>query len=126
MNGSADHAALALEHFHFAGDLAFVFAAVCTAYLFAAWQIAGRLSSAMSLVLHTLYLGWQSNVAYLAVVALSAGQGSLQRAPGLAAMGWEAAPWMVPGAAVLYSAMLVLAPVFYWLRGRQVRSHRHG
>ena len=42
------------------------------AYLGAAWHIAGRMSPSMAFVLHTLFLGWQSNVAYLAVVTLLA------------------------------------------------------
>jgi hypothetical protein len=119
MDDTLNYAALALEHFRFAATLALVFAAVTVAYLFAAWQLAGRLAAVPAFVLHSMFLGWQSNVAYLAVVALHAGQGCLERAPSMAGVGWGAAPWLVPGAAVLYAAMLLLPLLFYVLRARE-------
>jgi hypothetical protein len=119
LDSTVNYAALALEHFRFAGTLALAFAAVTVAYLCAAWQLAGRLGAALGFVLHTLFLGWQSNVAYLAVVALNAGQGCLERAPSMAEIGWSAAPWLVPGAAILYAAMLLLPVLFYALLARE-------
>lgn len=111
---SIDHAALALQHFVFAGQLALVFSLVSIAYLFAVWRLAGQRGNRGSmLILHTLFLAWQSNVAYLAVVTLHAGRTVLdQSAHGVMAGAWAAAPWLVPGAAVLYSAMLLLCVAF--------------
>lgn len=109
---------VALDHFQFAGLLALGFALITAIYLVAMWQVAGRLGSARNFVLQTLFLGWQSNVAFLAVVTLRSGRASIAAAGGDAALGWQAAPWLVPGAATLYSSVLVLCVVFAVQCGR--------
>jgi hypothetical protein len=104
---------LALRHFQFAGLLAIAFSFVTAIYLAALWSQAGRMKGLPGLLVHTLFYGWQSNVAYLAVVTLQAGRRSLDMAlPGEPAASWAWAPWLVPAAAVLYCAVLLLCIAF--------------
>jgi hypothetical protein len=122
-----DYAVLALQHLHFAGQLATLFAMVSIAYLVAAWQLAGRLGAGINFLLQTLFVGWQSNVAYLAVVSLLAARTALERAgDAITGLGWALAPLMVPGAAVLYATMLLLCLLFFILRARQRSGAAHG
>lgn len=119
---AADYAQLALSQLRFAGLLALLFAVVTLAYLGAALQVAGKLDRASAFLLHTLFLGWQSNVAYLAVVTLLGARRAMQQVPGmLEDIGWGLAPALVPGAAVLYGSMLLLSLLFYRAQAR--RSH---
>ena len=114
---------LALRHFQFAGLLAFVFAVVTALYLAALWSQAGRLKGLPGFLVHTLFYGWQSNVAYLAVVTLHAGRRSLDLAlPEEPAASWAWAPWLVPGAAVLYAAVLLLCIAFAASCARRMAS----
>ena len=109
-----EYAQLALAQFRFAAQLALLFTAVNVVYLFAAWQLAGRLRTGMVFTLHTLFLGWQSNVAYLACVTLLAARRAVEASdPLLPDLGWRFAPFLVPGAITLYSGMLIFCLVFY-------------
>jgi len=107
-----EYADLALQHFQFAGVLALNFALVTVVYLAALWRLTGRIGRVPALVLHTLFFGWQSNVAYLAVATLRAGRQCLEQAGPELTTAWSAAPWLVPGAAVLYTSVLLLCVGF--------------
>ena len=114
-----EHMAAGVQHLQFAGLLAGLFAVVTLAYLAAVGRGLGSLPTAARAMLHTLFYLWQSNVAYLAVVTLRAGRISIAGAePAAPALGWHAAPWMVPGAAVLYASVLLLCIAFAVARGR--------
>jgi hypothetical protein len=118
MEGSGELAGLALEHLHFAGLLAALFAGVTVAYLVA--FSAPRWTRSTAWLLHTLFLLWQSNVAFMAVVALH-NASRLALASGETMAGWQLAPYRVPAAAILYAAVLALS-VLYAGRAGAVKS----
>jgi hypothetical protein len=123
--GTAETAAmLAIEHFIYAGILAGVFAFVSVVYLLGMWRVAGRLGRWKGLIVHTLYLLWQSNIAFVAVVCLIVGVHNIGLA-GESMSGWKFAPLMVPGAIVLYTAILILSVAFAWLHGRDSIPRPH-
>ena len=110
-------ASIAVQHFIYAGILSSLFALVTIVYLSLLWGVAGTLSKSMAFMIHTLYLLWQSNVAFVAVVCLAVGRHN-QEQSGEALQLWNAAPMMVPSAALLYMTMLVLSMAIIWQRGR--------
>lgn len=116
MQGNTDLAILAMEHVRFAGLLAGVFAGVTVAYLVAFSGARHALSRGRAWILHTLYVLWQSNVAFMAVVALFNGS-QLMTASGALMAGWQAAPYRVPAAALLYASVLALSVAYAGLRG---------
>jgi hypothetical protein len=116
MQGNIDLALLAMEHLRFAGLLAGVFAGVTVAYLVAFSAATLALSRGRAWILHTLYLLWQSNVAFMAVVALSNGSRLMTESGALMA-GWQSAPYRVPAAAMLYASILILSVAYAGLRG---------
>lgn len=118
-------AGAALQGFLFAGLLSAIFAGVCVAYLFALWPIAGRLSMAMGALIQTLFLLWQTNVAFVAVVALNAAKTNQEMA-GANLAAWGKAPFIVPSAAILYSCTLVLCMAVVYLRGKETRARAGG
>ena len=121
---SYEYAAIALQQLRFAGLLALAFALVSVAYLWAWWQVAGRIPALRGWILNTLFFAWQSNVAYLAVVSLHAARLTLTAAGDATLLaGWAAAPWLVPGAAVLYAAMLLLCLAFAVAGGHSGRDN---
>ena len=118
-----EYADLALQHFQFAGLLALNFALVTALYLTAVWQLSGRLRGVSGFLVHTLFFGWQSNVAYLAVVTLHAGrQCLLLTGSAMPPSAWAAAPWLVPGSAVLYGSVLALCIAFALAGSRRAGS----
>lgn len=117
MNDATVAAELALGHFQLAALLTLPFVAVCLAYLAVFWRPGSAGMSINAFLLHTLFLLWQSNVAFFAVVALASGVRLLEPArPWLA--GWRWAPLVVPGAALLYPAILLLCVALVWCRQR--------
>jgi hypothetical protein len=115
MNDPAVAAELALAHFRLAALLTLPFVAACLAYLAAFWEPLRMRSPVSAFLLHTLFLLWQSNVAFFAVVALASGARLLEpAAPYLD--GWRWAPFMVPSAAFLYPAILLLCIGVAWRR----------
>lgn len=117
--GDQGAAHLALEHFRYAGLLSALFAAGTVAYLGALWRLAPQQSFRASFALHTLFYLWQSNVAFVAVVALANGARLLPSA-GDWMSGWYNAPLIVPAAAVLYASALLLCIVIILARGRSL------
>lgn len=115
MEGSPELASLAMQHLHFAGLLAALFAGVTVVYLVAFSTPRPSSSMASAWLLHTLFLLWQSNVAFMAVVAMH-NASRLALVSGEAMAGWQLAPYRVPAAAILYAAVLVLS-VLYAGRG---------
>ena len=107
MNADATMAMLAMEHLHFAALLASLFAAVTVAYLLA-FAIMNPDRRRGSFVLHTLFLLWQSNVAFVAVVTLFNASALIEQG-GAAMSGWRLAPFMAPSAVLLYTAVLILS-----------------
>jgi hypothetical protein len=122
MNDANIFAMLAIQHFIYAGILAATFAVVTAIYLLAMWRVAGRLGLWKGLIVNTLYLLWQSNIAFVAVVSLTVGAHNL-RSSGPSMDAWNYAPLMVPGAVILYSAILILSVLFAWLHGRGVTEY---
>ncbi len=124
--GSYGHASLAVQHFLYAGLLSLLFAVVTAIYLLAMWRVAGTLDRITALLAHTLFLLWQSNVAFVAVVCLAVAVHNLDLA-GEPMRYWHAAPLMVPASAALYASVLALALGLVWRRGRAARvSDREG
>ena len=115
MTGEAAHAALAISHLSFAAGLAALFAIVVMGYLLCMWRVAGQLTRGMNLLIHTLYLLWQSNIAFVAVVALSVAQDH-RSAAGVYMEGWSRAPAMLPSAVLLYVLILGLSVAIIRLR----------
>ena len=115
----SEHAMLAMAHFSFSLQLAALFAAVTVAYLLSMACAVPKLSGRLNIIVHTLYLLWQSNIAFVAVVSLSVALEN-QRAAGAAMAGWARAPAILPSAAILYAVCLVLsvAIVGYRLQAR--------
>lgn len=111
MEGNGQLASLAMEHLHFAGLLAALFAGVTVIYLAAFSAQRRPRSTASAWLLHTLFLLWQSNVAFMAVVALH-NASRLVLASGEPMAGWQLAPYRVPAAAILYAAVLVLSVLY--------------
>jgi hypothetical protein len=111
LEGSPELASLAVEHLHFAGLLAALFAGVTVAYLAAFSAARPSRGVASAWLLHTLFLLWQSNVAFMAVVALH-NASRLALAAGDVMTGWQLAPYRVPAAAILYTAILVLSVLY--------------
>ena len=111
MQGNPELAGLAMEHLHFAGVLAALFAGVTVVYLVAFSTPRPSRSPASAWLLHTLFLLWQSNVAFLAVVAMH-NAARLGLAAGETMAGWQLAPYRVPAAAILYAAVLVLSVLY--------------
>ncbi|GEM_PF-1413096 len=101
-------------HLIFAALLSLTFALVTVVYLWVADRAAARLTRTQMLLLHTLYLGWQTNVAFLSVIALHTVHSILQQQPLLLNAGWRMAPWMPASAAILYAAMLIFSLAFWW------------
>jgi len=120
MPTSYQSASLAIQHFSYAGLLACLFAAVTVVYLVAMWQLAGSLRSGMRFLLHTLYLLWQSNIAFVAVVGLSVAV-EHAAAAGPLMQGWSRAPYIVPAAALLYTTIMILSLAVTVLRARSVK-----
>ena len=102
------HATLAMAHFSFSAQLAALFAAVLLAYLLSMAYAGSKLSGRLDFMVHTLYLLWQSNIAFVAVVSLSVALDN-QRAAGAAMAGWGRAPAILPAAAILYASCLALS-----------------
>lgn len=102
-------------HLVFAALLSLTFALVTVVYLCVAERAAHRFTLAQILLLHTLYLGWQTNVAFLSVTALRTVHGIVRQQPMLLDAGWVMAPWMPVSAAILYAAMLLISMAFWWL-----------
>jgi hypothetical protein len=119
--GDQGAAQLALEHFRYAGLLSALFAAGTVAYLGSLWRLAPRQAFRASFPLHTLFYLWQTNVAFVAVVALANGSRLLGPA-GDWMSGWYNAPLLVPAAAVLYTCVLLLCMVIIVGRGRSVQA----
>lgn len=118
MNDPIVAAELALAHFQLAVLLTLPFVIACLAYLAAFWDPLRVRSPVSAFLLHTLFLLWQSNIAFFAVVALASGARLLQpAAPYLDGWGW--APLMVPSAAFLYPAILLLCVAVAWRRRRE-------
>lgn len=110
-------AALALAHFQIAALLTLPFVAVCLAYLAVFWRSGSVSSPVSAFLLHTLFLLWQGNLAFFAVVALASGARLLK--PGAPYLdGWRLAPLMVPSASLLYAAILLLCVGVAWQRQR--------
>jgi len=111
-------AELAVAQFQLAALLTLPFVAVCLAYLAMFWDPLRVRSPVCAFLLHTLFLLWQSNVAFFAVVALASGARLLDHAaPYLD--GWRWAPLMVPSAALLYPVILLLCVGLAWRRQRE-------
>ena len=101
---------LAMAHLQFAGLLAGVFLLALIAYMTALRSWRPDLSRRTAFLLHTLYLLWQSNVAFVAVVALGNGARLAEQA-GAVMDGWRLAPYLVPSAACLYAGVLMLSVI---------------
>ena len=111
-------AELALAHFQLAVLLTLPFVLACLAYLAAFRDPLRTRPPVSAFLLHTLFLLWQSNVSFFAVVALASGARLLEpAAPYLD--GWRWAPLMVPSAMLLYPAILLLCIAVAWRRQRE-------
>ena len=110
----ANQSELLSGHLLFAGLLSLTFALVTVAYVVAAVAWARRLTRAQVFLLHTLYLGWQTNIAFMAVIVLSVAHGIVQQHPMLLQAGWRMAPWVPLSAAILYVAILCASLAFWW------------
>ncbi|GAB5415181.1 MAG: hypothetical protein Cons2KO_27840 [Congregibacter sp.] len=115
--------AAALDGFIFSALLSAMFAAVCIAYLVAMWPVTGRLTKRVGWMIHTLFLLWQSNVAFVAVVALNAAKTNQEMA-GDMLLAWGKAPFIVPSAAILYTCTAILCVATLYSRGLEV-SRQH-
>jgi hypothetical protein len=111
-----EYASLAVQHFTYAGMLSGLFALVAAVYLVAMWGVAGKLEKTTAFLIHTLFLLWQSNVAFVAVVCLAVGVHN-QSLAGQAMELWNVAPLMVPASAILYALILALCLAIVWRRG---------
>lgn len=114
MIGLANPGDLLSGHLVFAALLSLTFALVTMTYLWVADRAAARLTRMQMVVLNTLYLGWQTNIAFMAVIALHTAHDILQQQPLLLDAGWRMAPWMPESAAILYTLMLLFSLVFWW------------
>lgn len=114
MIGLANPGELLSGHLVFAALLSLTFALVTMAYLWVADRAAPRLTRTQMVLLHTLYLGWQTNVAFMSVIALHTVHRMLQQQPLLLDAGWRMAPWMPVSAAVLYASILIFSLAFWW------------
>lgn len=110
----ANHSELLSGHLVFAALLSLTFALVTMAYLYTAERAAKRSTRARMVLLNTLYLVWQTNVAYMAVMALRTAHGIVQQEPLLLDAGWRMAPWMPVSAAILYLSVLGMSVAFWW------------
>lgn len=108
MSTESEHAMLAMAHFSLSVQLAALFAAVMLAYLLSMARAGSKLPGRLNVIVHTLYLLWQSNIAFVAVVSLSVALDN-QQAAGAPMAGWARAPAILPAAAILYAVCLALS-----------------
>lgn len=106
----SESASLAIEHLQYVAMLSLLFVVAAALYLTSFWTVAWRLTTTSRFLVHTLYLLWQSHLCFVVVVAMNVAV-ELQRASGDALAGWNWAPAMVPGSALLFVAMTVLTMV---------------
>lgn len=114
---SYELASLAMQHFIYAGLLSCLFAVLSAVYLWAMWSLAGTLNNRIAWLIHSVFFLWQSNIAFVAVISLSVGVHNRQLA-GESMRLWNAAPFIVPSSAILYTSVLLLCMAIVWLRGR--------
>ena len=107
MTSSYEYALIAIEHFWSAGYFAALFSLMTVVYLLAVWKLPS-IGRRTQFLLHTIYLLWQSNVAFVAVVSLKVAQHNRVLA-GSSLQPWEFAPLLVPAAALLYVAIMGLS-----------------